>query len=190
MFKITLQDQTFDKIDFSVEPLKVGEYSNCVFNNCNLAEAKLSHFVFEDCTFEACNMAMTKTAGTSFKEVSFKNCKLLGLNFGECNTFLLSLSFTDCILNLASFYKLKLKGTTFVNCSLQEADFVEADLPAVVFQNCNLANAVFENTILEKADFRTAENYSFDPERNKIKKARFSRQGVLGLLSKYQILID
>ena len=33
-------------------------------------------------------------------------------------------------------------------------------------------------------------DYDFDPEMNRIKKARFSSDGVLGLLSKYDIIID
>jgi len=39
-------------------------------------------------------------------------------------------------------------------------------------------------------DFRTAFNYSFDPEINKIRKARFSYPGVCGLLQKYNIEIE
>ena len=69
-------------------------------------------------------------------------------------------------------------------------DFTEADLTSSLFDNCELAGARFERTILEKADLRTSRNYSIDPELNKIKKARFSYPGVLGLLSKYEIDID
>ena len=93
-------------------------------------------------------------------------------------------------MNLASFYKRKLKKTKFLNCSLQEVDFVEADLGAAIFDNCDMAGAIFDNTILEKADFRTSYNYAIDPELNKIKKAKFSMPGVLGLLLKYDIEID
>jgi fluoroquinolone resistance protein len=44
--------------------------------------------------------------------------------------------------------------------------------------------------LLEKADFRTAYNYSIDPEKNRIKKAKFSIFGVTGLLDKYDIEIE
>jgi hypothetical protein len=43
---------------------------------------------------------------------------------------------------------------------------------------------------LEKVDFRTAVNYAFDPNSNKIKKAKFSLMGLAGLLSKYDIDIE
>ena len=47
-----------------------------------------------------------------------------------------------------------------------------------------------ENSNLEKADFRTAANYSFNPELNKMKKTRFSLSGLPGLLAKYDIEIE
>jgi uncharacterized protein YjbI with pentapeptide repeats len=73
---------------------------------------------------------------------------------------------------------------------LHEVDFTEADLTAAKFENCDLQRTIFANTILEKSDFRTAFNYSIDPEINRIKKAKFSLPGVLGLLAKYAIEID
>jgi fluoroquinolone resistance protein len=60
----------------------------------------------------------------------------------------------------------------------------------VIFDNCDLKNAAFDQTILEKADFRTAFNYSIDPDNNKIKKAKFSISGLTGLLEKYNIEIE
>jgi uncharacterized protein YjbI with pentapeptide repeats len=83
-----------------------------------------------------------------------------------------------------------MKKASFVDCSLKEVDFAEVDLSMATFSNCDLLNASFMRTILEKADFRTARNYSFDPELNKIKKAKFSHPGVAGLLTKYNIDIE
>lgn len=114
----------------------------------------------------------------------------MGIQFQECNSFLLSFRFENCILKLSVFYKLKLKKTGFINCNLQEADFTEADLTSAVFDNCDLHRTLFFGTNLEKADFRSSYNYSLDPERNRIKKARFSRLGIAGLLDKYNIEIE
>jgi len=100
------------------------------------------------------------------------------------------LVFENCLLNLSSFYKLKLKGTKFKNCNLQEVDFTETDLTNAVFDNCDLDRAIFERTILEKADFRTAFHYSIDPTVNRIKKARFSSNGLAGLLDNFNIVIE
>jgi hypothetical protein len=41
-----------------------------------------------------------------------------------------------------------------------------------------------------KADLSTSFNYQIDPERNKLKGARFSLHGIGGLLHKYDIKIE
>ena len=120
----------------------------------------------------------------------FKDCKLIGLHFENCNGFLFAVGFQGCQLNLSSFYQRDLKNTLFKNCNLQEVDFVETDLTSSTFDNCDLTNAIFENTNLQKVDFRTSFNYSIDPELNRIKKAKFSRMEVVGLLNKYNIEIE
>ena len=94
------------------------------------------------------------------------------------------------MLNFSSFYKLKLKKTHFQKCTLHDVDFTEADLGGALFDNCDLARAAFENTILEKTDFRTSFNYSINPELNRIKRAKFSKEGVIGLLDKYDIEVE
>lgn len=85
---------------------------------------------------------------------------------------------------------MKIKNTRFKNSNLSEVDFTEANLTSAVFDICELHAAKFENTILEKADLRTARNYSIDPIVNKIKKAKFSVHGIVGLLDKYDIEIE
>jgi uncharacterized protein YjbI with pentapeptide repeats len=135
-------------------------------------------------------MSMAKLKNVSFRDVVFKECKLVGLHFHECKKFLFSTSFENCQLHLSSFYQLGLKNTKFKNCNLKEVDFTEADLSGSLFDNCDLGNALFENTLLERADFRTSFNYSINPETNKIRKAKFSMTGVIGLLDKYNIDIE
>ena len=72
---------------------------------------------------------------------------------------------------------------------MRHVDFFESDLSKSVFSDTDLTNAVFESTILKEVDFTTASNYSIDPERNTIKKAKFSLYGIEGLLQKYDIKI-
>ena len=50
-------------------------------------------------------------------------------------------------------------------------------------------NARFGSTILAKADFTTAINLMLDPEMNTLKKAKFSVNGLPGLLLKYDLKI-
>ena len=100
------------------------------------------------------------------------------------------MSFDSCVLNHCIFYDTKLKGTYFKNSQLHQIDFGNCDLTKATFDNCDLAGATFENTILEKTDFITASNFKIDPELNKIKKAKFSKENVIGLLAKYDIKIE
>ena len=182
--------EEFYNSTFNNENLALGEYEKCTFQNCVLLEADLNDFKFTDCIFENCNLSMAHIQNAAFKNVLFRNSKLLGLNFGACDTFLFAVRFENCLLNLASFFKLKMKGTHFVNCQMHEVDLVQTDLTQAVFNQCDLAMAKFDNTLLEKADLREAFNYSINPITNRMKKARFSRAGIAGLLDAYDIEIE
>lgn len=186
MSKVYFEDETFEKIN----SLGEGEYENCVFKHCDFSSLRLSEIVFIECEFYDCNLTTAQIAHTSFREVKFKDCKLMGLRFDSCNPFLLEFEFENCNINHSVFFKLKLKSTKFKNCTLHEVDFSETDLISAKFDICDLKQATFVNSNLEKADFRTAYNYSFDPESNRIKKARFSKEGLAGLLAKYDIVIE
>lgn len=184
------QDQIFDKLDFTQEPLAKGEYENCIFTNCNFEETNLNDIKFMDCNFQDCNWSLVQIIGTVLREVKFKDCKMLGLQFETCNDFGLSFSFENCQLNHSTFFQMNIKKTIFRNCQLREIDFSESNLSNVIFDNCDLAQAIFINTVLDKADFRTAYNYSIDPESNRLKKAKFSILGISGLLDKYDLIIE
>ena len=189
MNALLFEDQTFDKIVYAEKALANGKYDNCKFVNCVFSGSVFPHSTFIECEFVDCDLSMAKVNNTAFREVKFSACKLLGINFNDCNPFLLAVHFENCQLQLASFYELTLNNTIFKNCNLQEVDFTKTDLKSSSFDDCDLSRAIFENTNLEKADFRTAFNYSIDPEINRLKKAKFSSLGLSGLLGKYDIEI-
>ena len=172
-----IANEIIEGVDFTSEKLQ-SEYEGCEFLNCHFSTTDLSNITFIECKFDQCDLSNATLKQTAFKDVGFENCKLLGLQFDDCNKFLLEMSFSNCQLDFSSFYGLKLKGTRFKSCKLQEVDFSK------------LAGAIFYRTMLEKADFRGASDYTIDPEENKIKRARFSNPDVIGLLSKYDIQID
>jgi len=183
------EDEYFLSVDFNKHPVANGEYDNCTFENCNFRDFNLSDFNFEECIFKNCELSNAKIANTAFKTVLFENCKLIGLQFNECNSFLLAFKFIDCQLNLSSFYRLKLENTIFKDCSLPEVDFSETDLSESTFSNCNFLGAMFGNTNLEKTDFSSSSDFLIDPENNRIKGAKFTLTGLPGLLNKYQIKV-
>jgi len=183
------EDLVFEKEDFTETPFNPGEYENCTFNGCNFSGTDLSHITFTECTFNGCNLSTVKLTNTGLRDIHFKDCKILGLHFEDCSDFLFEVHFDTCMLNLSSFFQQKLKKTIFNDCSLHEVDFTEADLNNASFHNSDFAGAKFEKTNLEKADLSTSFNYSIDPELNRIKKAKFSIDGITGLLDKYDIEI-
>ncbi len=190
MAKKYVEGLTFSQINFTETPLELGEYENCTFQQCMFGGQDLSHFIFADCLFDESDLSNCKVTNTTLRDVSFDNCKLLGLRFEDCNTFLLSMNFSHCVLNFSSFYKLKLKSAQFQHCSLHEVDFTEVELNDSDFQHADLTGAVFSRSNLTGVDFRGASNIVLDPEENKLQKAKFNRDNVFGLLTKYGIKIE
>ncbi len=183
-------NQTYEKQDFISEILSKGNYENCIFRLCNFAEADVKQVNFTDCRFEECNLSMVKLIDTQLNGVNFVNCKILGTKFEYCNPYLFSVHFSDCTLSMSTFFRMKLKKTIFSNCVLHEVDFTEADLQEAGFDCCDLAGTTFSFSKLQKADFRTAYNFTIDPENNQLKKSKFSKENLTGLLRKYDLDIE
>jgi fluoroquinolone resistance protein len=184
------EDKTFDTVDYSEKRLPRAAYIDCHFVNCNFSKANISASDFIGCHFTGCNFSLAIVENTGLKDNVFKDCKMVGIDFSKCSDFLFSVQFENCPLDYCSFFRKKMKKTSFRNCSLKEADFTETDLSMAVFSNCDLLNTCFVQSNLEKADFRTARNYTFDPDINKMKKAKFSKEGVIGLLARYNLDIE
>ena len=176
--------------DYRERGLPEKEFEEVSFINCRFNELDLTNSIFVDCEFHDCDLSLTRLDDVTLNDVRFFSCKMIGIDFTRLNSFILSFQFDHCQLNLASFYKMKLKSMVFRHCELQEVDFVESDLSGAVFSECDLNGAIFDSTNLEKADFRTAFNYRINPDQNRIKKARFSVPGVLTLLDQYDIKIE
>lgn len=190
MSKEYLIDREFLKIEFNNQTLPVADFEGCSFKQCNFTGTDLSGYNFTDCLFSNCNLSGAKIIDTTFNDVIFRDNKMLGLHFEAANSFLFTVRFEHCTLDLSSFYKRNMKKTVFEHCSLHEVDFIETNLSEAIFNDCDLNLAKFENSNLEKADFRKAFNYTIDPEINKVKNAKFSLPQAVRLLQKYQLIID
>lgn len=184
-----IEDQTFTKITGKLITGKQTTYENCRFISCDFSYADFSGQVFIDCQFEGCNLSLVKLSDAGLQDIRFKDCKLSGADFSKSRDFLFGANFESCILDNAIFYKKKNKGAKFLDCSMVETDFTEADLTDVTFDNCNLNRAFFDRTVLKNANLSTSYNFIIDPDNNEIKRAKFSVQGLPGLLAKYGIKI-
>ena len=83
-----------------------------------------------------------------------------------------------------------LQRTQFIGGRLHGVDFSRANLSDVAFDRCDLSDAAFDACDLQRADFRTAQGFRMDPEKNRLKGARFSLYGLPGLVAKYGIRIE
>ncbi|MGG7034743.1 MAG: pentapeptide repeat-containing protein [Flavobacterium sp.] len=182
--------KTFEKISYTGKKVNNREFEDCVFKNSDFSNCDFSNTTFMDCEFIDCNLSLVQLSGTSLKTVSFKNCKLMGIQFHACTDFLFNVNFQDCVLDYSSFANKKMPKTKFNSCSMKEVSFIGSNLTQSVFENCNLDNSIFNETELARVDFTSAYNYKIDPEFNPMKKAKFSAQGIVGLLDKYDIKIQ
>lgn len=183
-------DKTFEKTAYDAFGGKGDEFESCRFYGCDFTSADLGGSLFSGCRFENCNLSLAVMKATTLKDVVFTHCKLMGIDFSACNRFLFTPSFHHSMMHYTLFTELNLRKMRFEHCDLREADFSGADLSGAVFEGCDLPGTVFYRTLLEDADLSTARYYSIDPEQNRIRGARFSLPGVVGLLDKYGIRID
>ncbi len=184
-----INDKTYKGIDFTVKRIPRAEYENCIFDTCNFSNGFLDGQNFMECTFTDCNLSNTNITNTIFKEVNFQHCKMIGLRFDTCNPFLIDFTFLDCRLDMSSFVGMELKKQKFADCKLIGVDFSGSKLPQALFDGCDMENAIFFNTDLTSANFSRATNMSLDPNQNTIHKAKFTIDGLPGLLTKYKLEI-
>lgn len=183
-------DLQYNNITYGVEDVNFKEFESCIFNRCDFSQCNFMDVTFLDCTFNNCNFNTSKINHVALRTVFFNHCQIRDVNFAMCDKLIFEIHFTNCILDFSKFYALKMKGTTFSNSSLIAVDFMNTNLTEAVFNNCDLYRAEFEKAIANKADFRTSRNYSIDPKKTKLSKAQFSLEGVQGLLTKYDIVIE
>ncbi|RZJ71107.1 pentapeptide repeat-containing protein [Flavobacterium sp.] len=183
-----IKNQSYQTI-FETESLLYSDFENCVFNRCDFTACDFTGVAFIDCIFNDCNFASAKINYVGFRGAHFHRCDFPEVNFAMVDPLLFDISFTDCNLDYTKFYTLKLQRTVFTNCSIVASDFMASDLTEAIFDACDLHKTTFVDTVCLKTDFFSSYNYTIDPERNKLKKAIFSKDGLVGLLGKYGITV-
>ena len=182
-------EQNFIGLTYTENGIKFKEYENCTFTKCDFTACSFLAVTFIDCNFFECNFRSTKINHVSLRNVWFTKCDFTHVNFSMTDQVLYEFHFRDTLLDYAQFYSLKLKKMQFINCSMVATDFMESDLSEALFDHCNLRHAVFIGTIANKTDFFTSYDFIIDPEKNKLKRALFSKDNCIGLLKKYDVII-
>lgn len=181
--------QDFTDTTYGEQDIMYKDFERCTFTDCDFSACNFTGVAFIDCIFISCNFYEAKINYVAFRGAIFTDCDFNGVNFSMVDPLLFEIEFKDCMLDYAKFYTLKISETIFSNCSMIAVDFMKTDLTGVTFDNCNLHKAVFIDAIANKADFTTSYNFSIDPERNKLKRAIFSTEGLKGLLDKYDLIV-
>lgn len=187
---IIRENQVWEGLCWPQEAPAPGAYDQCRFLRCDLSGAVLMGYQFTDCSFTECDLSNADLRGVVFNDTQFVGCKLLGLHFEDCYRVPFHVRFKDCNLTLASFGKMMLRKTQFEGCRMSETDLSGADLREAVFTGSDLDRAVFTGCNLEKADFRKALRFSIDPAVNRMRRAKFTLEGLPGLLSGYGLDIE
>lgn len=184
------ENKKFKNIDYFEKSVTDREFIECTFVNCNLSSTDFSRTDFLECKFENCNLSMIKLDEAVLNDVKFVDCKMYGIDFSIANEYIFIVDFVRCNIDYSSFCRRKMPKTVFYDCSLKDVDFFESILTASKFFKCDFLRAQFFHTNLEKCDFGSSYDYSIDPAENKMKKAIFSLNEIMGLLGKYDIVIE
>lgn len=184
------KDQVFDKTSFPQTGTLDTQFENCTFKNCDFTTVDFFGCDFLKCIFVQCNLSMVKFGHIGFDQVHFDSCKMIGVDFSHTKDFLFSINFSGCILDYAAFMKKKNRKAKFVNCSLKGTDFSEVDFTSAIFDKCDLSTAVFMRSNLSSVNFVSSYNFTIDPEKNTLRKAKFSVDGLPGLLENYGIIVE
>lgn len=180
--------ESFSHIDLQELNADRNVYENCEFLNCSFST--ILNIDFTDCGFINCNLSNVKFNFCGLQNVTFTDCKLMGADFFQSKDFMFSVNFDNCNMDYTSFDKKKMYKSTFRNCRVHGANFTQADLSRSTLFNCDLHDSIFLNTDLSGVDFTTCINFLIDPETNTIKKAKFSRNDLTGLLYRHDIIIE
>lgn len=190
MHSIEYFNETFRNHDFVKDPCAGALFEGCRFEQCNFLSASLHHCRFIDCVLVDCQLSSANFTQALLNDVLFQQCKMMGIRFDSIRSQPLSVTFQGCVLDLSSFYQLNLSDTSFERCTAREADFAGANLSRSSFAGADLTGAQFEDCNLEEADFRQSVGCVIRPDKNRIRKARFSISGLPGLLQQYGIVVE
>lgn len=176
-----------EKIDYTKEPM-LAEYYDCTFRNCDFHELMISNTRFENCEFIECNFSLAVFTNAVYDAI-FDHCHMLGCSFAGLNAFSGGLQFIGCNLNYSNYSQIRMKGMHFSECQMMEASFADAEVKNSTFAACNLERTDFDGADITQCDFATSYNYTVNPTRTKLRKARFSKDQLEGLVAHLGIVV-
>ncbi|MDA3937433.1 MAG: pentapeptide repeat-containing protein [Actinomycetota bacterium] len=146
----------FDGLDMRQMDLAGSQFTDCVFLDCNLGDAKLNGGQLKNCRFEDVGLQ-----GTDFFGVQIIGCKLMAADFTK-GTRLVATGFSHVNLDYAIFRGVNLSGLEFSDCSLREADLSLTDLRESTLVNCDLDRVEWTGSLTQDTDVRGSQLRGLD----------------------------
>ncbi len=182
-------EQTFEDLRLEDHRFADLELSECTFRKLVAPRSSWTGCGLSACVFEDCDLAMARLERARLHDVVFRRCKLIGVDWTQASTLIMQVRFEDCALDYGNFAGLELPGLHLLDCSAREVDFRDARLDRACFRGSRLHDSLFEKTSLRGADLSEALDYRIDPRKNKLGKTRFSLDAALELLRGQGILV-
>lgn len=180
----TYRDRTFRDLKVA-GVLEGASFHDCVFDGCDLHEARLLGCRFVDTDFLSSDLGLVDVAGSAFLGVTIENAHVVGVNWSTAATdanHRLEVDFKDAVLNFARFEGLDLRGRRFEGCTVHEALFDRCTLTDASFRRSDLTGTQFLGCDLGGADLRKARGYRIDVRSNGVAGLRAWMPEAVGLL--------
>jgi uncharacterized protein YjbI with pentapeptide repeats len=167
-------------------------FSDCSFVRCSFAKTILRSCRFLNCIFQHCDLSLARVPNAFLSGVQFEDSKTVGVSWPDAKwsgKIQDPMVFTRCVVSHATFNGLQLKALKLRDCLAVNVDFRDANLSGADFSGTDLAESLFSSTNLTGADFSRARNYSINPGRNILTRAKFSLPEALALLYSLEIVL-
>ena len=189
MSAIEAFEQTFGR-DHEWGGLRDARLESCTLEGVDWSGKDLRGARFENCVFRDCDLSNVRALGLGLQDVTFERCKLVGFDVASCNTLGLEIRLVECMLDSANLEGLDCRQISWKGGRAHGADFTSANLEGVVFDGVDLEGALFGQTKLAGTDFRHATGWRIRPDENRVRGAKFRRDGLEGLLSAYDLDLE
>jgi len=188
----TYRNQTFRHLRIA-GPLSGAAFHDCVFEDCDLREARLSGCTFADSDFLRCDLGLVSVDDCRFEGVTVEAGHAVGINWSAARVDPnrpLEVDFKDSVLSFATFERLALRRRRFEGCTIHEAFFIGCDLTDASFRGSDLGGTEFRDCNLSGADLRKARHYQVDVRRNVVRGLLVRLPEATGLLHGLGVRIE
>jgi fluoroquinolone resistance protein len=186
------RDRTFRDLRIAGE-LRDAAFHDCVFQGCDLREARLVGCRFADSDFLECDLGLASVENTAFEGVTIEAGHAVGINWSVARVHPnrpLEVDFKDSVLSFATFERLRLRRRRFEGCTVHEAIFAGCDLTDASFRGSDLGGTEFRDCDLSGADLRKAHHYAIDVRRNVVRGLLVYLPEATGLLQGLGVRIE